>query len=153
MPDKSEFRPGKNDVRQCQHSPLQIIEQKNQNKFDATSNRTRNYATAETNHRNNKQSQQKRDTDSRRASVMEKNSKNHEIHDKHFATVRLNSGTRASPGLPMRWGDKWLEFVGAHHGGWENPTRNKSLTKQRAATLRQVFVVNSSRLALEDNGL
>ena len=62
------------------------------------------------------------------------------------------TGTRSSSGLPMRWGDKWLEFVGNQHDGWENPTRNKSLTKQRAATLRQIFLSSDSRgLALEDD--
>ena len=45
------------------------------------------------------------------------------------------TGTRAGPGRPLRWGERWLAKIDEALG-LENTARNKGITRERAALLR-----------------
>ena len=61
------------------------------------------------------------------------------------------TGTRAGPGAPNRWGQRWLEFIQESDLGWANPDRLRSASKSRAKLLRENFLTRPScRLAIED---
>ena len=59
--------------------------------------------------------------------------------------------TRAGPGVPLRWAGRWIEEVGERVGGWENPNRDKSRTREHAKLLKEWLLGPSpTHLALED---
>ena len=63
------------------------------------------------------------------------------------------TGTRSGGGFPHRWGSGWVEFVGESELGWDNPTRSKCLTRQRAEIIKNQFLSTaSSQLAILDAG-
>ena len=45
------------------------------------------------------------------------------------------TGTRSGPGRPLRWSEDWLAKIDDHLG-LENGSRNKGLTRERAALVR-----------------
>ena len=62
-----------------------------------------------------------------------------------------STGTRSSSGFPVRWGERWLEFIEKEGGGWENPNRSKSISKSRAYLLAANFLKKGvQRLCLTD---
>ena len=61
------------------------------------------------------------------------------------------TGTRSGAGFPRRWGGGWLASVSAELGGWENPRKDKAISKGRASFLVQHFMSRpTARLALMD---
>ena len=56
--------------------------------------------------------------------------------------------TRSGPGAPLRWGAGWLERLSAGGGGWENPSKCKRSSWDKANALyAMIFDGSSSRIA------
>ena len=53
------------------------------------------------------------------------------------------TGTRAQAGFPKRWGERWVDFLG-DAGGWDNPSKSKRISTERAQILRAHFMKPAS---------
>ena len=63
------------------------------------------------------------------------------------------TNTRAGCGVPIRWGERWLEDIGSlgSTGPWENPSKSIPITMLRANALRSRYLTRMSpTLAIAD---
>ena len=61
------------------------------------------------------------------------------------------TGTRIGAGFPRRWGAGWLAGVSVEFDGWENPRKDKAISKARASFLVQHYMSRpTARLAIAD---
>ena len=61
------------------------------------------------------------------------------------------TATRAGPGFPIRFFQKWFEILSSQEDGFSNSQRSKPISKLNAERLyRLIFVRNRISIALED---